>query len=299
MDEKDWLLLQALRDTRNITKAANALNTSQPGLSKRLQMLEEQFGTSIALRSKSGIEFTPAGEYLVGYACEMLEKLRFVHEYVNDMGSEIKGTLRIGASNYSISYILPEILAAFKKRYPQVEFLVTAAWSSDVTKMVSNGEVHLGFIRNNNTLLPERSFLVSEKTFICSTKKLNLKNLPDEPQIAYKSDPLVRAELNTWWAENYKRPPKIAMVVDRLVSTVDMVLNGLGYSFLSEIMTQRMEGIHKYEMRHPDGRPYMRHTWVVPNQDAKQLRMVSSFLQFLAEHPPSLSPGILLRAENI
>ena len=285
MDEKDWLLLQALRDTRNITKAANALNTSQPGLSKRLQMLEERFGTSIALRSKSGIEFTPAGEFLVDYACEMLDKLRSVHEHVNDMGSEIKGTLRIGASNYSISYILPEILAAFKKQYPQVEFLVTAAWSSDVTRMVSNGEVHLGFIRNDNTMLPERFLLVAERTFVCATKQLDLKNLPDEPQIAYKSDPLVMADLNSWWAENYKRPPKVAVVVDRLVSTVEMVRNGLGYAFLSEIMTRRMEGIYKYEIKHPDGQPYSRHTWVVPNQDAKQLRMVSSFLQFIADNP--------------
>lgn len=285
MDEKDWLLLQALRDTRNITKAASTLNTSQPGVSKRLQMLEERFGTSIALRSKSGIEFTPAGEYLVDYACEMLDKLRTVHEHINDMGSEIKGTLRIGASNYCVSYILPEILSAFKTRYPQVEFLVTAAWSSDITRMVSSGEVHVGFIRNDNTLLPERYLLVTERTFICSTKKLNLKNLPDEPQIAYKSDPLVRSELNTWWAENYKKPPKIAMVVDRLVSTVDMVLKGLGYSFLSEIMTLRMKGIHKYEVKHRDGQPYSRHTWVVPNQDAKQLCMVSSFLQFIADNP--------------
>ena len=292
MDEKDWLLLQALRETRSITKAADALYTSQPGLTKRLQMIEERFGTSIALRSKRGIEFTPAGEYLVSYACEMLEKLQAVHEHVNDMGSEIKGTLRVGASNYSVSYILPEILAAFKRRHPQVEFLVIAAWSSDVARMVGSGEVHIGFIRNDNSLLPERSLLITERTFICATKKIDLENLPDEPQIAYKSDPLVRAELNKWWAENYKRPPKVAMVVDRLVSTVDMVLKGLGYAFLSEIMIQRMEGIYKYEVKHPDGQPYTRRTWVVPNQDAKHLRLVSGFLQFMEDNP-FLSNGTL------
>ncbi|SBW08954.1 LysR substrate-binding protein [uncultured delta proteobacterium] len=283
MDEKDWLLLRALRDTRNITKAADVLNTSQPGLSKRLRLIEERFGTSIALRNKSGIEFTPAGEYLVEYAAEMLDRLRAAHEHINDMGTEIKGTLRIGASNYCISFILPDILSAFKKEHPQVEFLVTSAWSSDVVKIVGSGEVHVGFIRNDSALPPERILLCTERTYICSTRTIDLESLPDEPQIAYKSDPLVAAGLNMWWVENYKRPPKIAMVVDRVGSSVEMVRNGLGWAFLSEKMANQMEGIQKYEIKHPDGQPYARHTWAVPNQDAKHLGMVASFLDFIAK----------------
>ena len=282
MDEKDWLLLRALRDTRNITKAADVLNTSQPGLSKRLRLLEERFGANIALRNKSGIEFTPAGEYLVEYAVEMLDKLQAMHEHVNDMGSEIKGTLRIGSSNYCISYMLPDILAAFKREHPHVEFLVTSAWSSDIIKMVGSGEVHVGFIRNDNALLPERILLCTERTFICSTRKIDLESLPDEPQIAYKSDPLVTAGLNMWWMENYKRPPKIAMMVDRVGSSLEMVRKGLGWALLSEKMASQLQNIWKYEIKHPDGQPYARHTWVVPNQDAKQLRMVASFLDFVA-----------------
>lgn len=282
MDEKDWLLLQTLRNTRNITKAAALLHTSQPGLSKRLQQLEERFGTDIALRNKNGIEFTPAGEYLVHYAVEMLETLRAVHERINDMDSAIKGTLRIGASNYCINYILPELLAAFKQEHPQVEFLVTSAWSSEVIAMVGSGEVHVGFVRNDTALLPERTLLLTEKTFICSIRELDMENLPEAPQIAYKSDSLVAAALQTWWAEHYKKPPRIAMVVDRVGSCVEMVLKGLGYAFLSEKMTERMRGIHRYEISHPDKTPYTRNTWAVPNPDAKRLRMVSRFLAFLA-----------------
>ena len=282
MDEKDWLLLRALRDKRNITKAAEALNTSQPGLSKRLQLIEERFGTIIALRNKSGVEFTPAGEYLVEYAVETLDRLRAAHEHINDMGTEIKGTLRIGASNYCISFILPDLLSAFKKKHPQVEFLVTSAWSSDIVKMVASGVVHIGFIRNESALPSERILLRTERTYICSTRKIDLESLPDEPQIAYRSDPLVAASLNMWWVENYKKPSKIAMVVDRVGSSVEMVLNGLGWAFLSEKMANQMEGIQKYEVKHLDGQPYLQHTWAVPNQDAKQLRMVANFLEFIS-----------------
>lgn len=283
MGEKDWLLLKTLRDTRNITKAAEMLNTSQPGLSKRLRMIEERFGANIALRNRSGVEFTPAGEVLVEYAAAMLEGLRAVQERVNDIGSAIQGTLRIGASHSSISFILPKILSAFKKKYPYVEFLVTSAWSSDVIKLVGNGEVHVGFVRNDNAKpLPGRVLLCTEKTYICSTKEIDLARLPDEPQIAYKSDPFVTADLDLWWAENYKRPPKIAIAVDRLGASIEMVLNGLGYAFLTEKIVETMVGIYKYEIKHPDGQPYERRTWVIPNQDAKDLRLVAAFLEFVA-----------------
>lgn len=282
MDDRDWYMLRALRDTRNITKAAEILNTSQPGLSKRLRLLEENFGLSIALRNKSGVEFTPIGECIMEYGAEMVDRLQTLHERINDMGAEIKGTLRIGASNYCISYILPQILGAFKREYPQVEFLVTSAWSSDIIKKVGSGEVHIGFIRNDTAVLPERILLCSERTFICSSKALDLSRLPEEPQISYESDPVVVSELNTWWAENYKISPKVAMIVDRMGSSVKMVHEGLGYAFLSEKIAEQMDNIQKYEIRHPDGKPYVRNTWVVPNQDAKQLRLVSCFLEFVS-----------------
>ncbi|MDR0467192.1 MAG: LysR family transcriptional regulator [Deltaproteobacteria bacterium] len=283
MDEKDWRLLRALRDTRSITKSAKMLNTSQPGLSKRLRALEEQFGTSIALRNKNGIEFTPAGEYLVQFAVDMLDQLRRMQEQISDIGSEIKGTLRIGASNYSVSFLLPDILAAYKRKHPLVEFLVITDWSSDILKMVSSGEVHIGFVRNNNAPSAERILLCTERTFICSTKKIDLQSLPDEPQIAYRSDPLVTAWMNLWWAQHYKRPPKIGMMLDRLSSSVELVLQGLGWAFLTEKITERMPGIQRYELKHPDGQSYARHTWVVSNQDARQLRMVAGFLDFIAK----------------
>jgi DNA-binding transcriptional LysR family regulator len=283
MDEKDWLLLKALRDTRSVTKAANMLHTSQPGLSKRLRMLEERFGTGIALRNKNGIEFTPAGEYLVRYAVAMLEQLRFVQQHIHDMDSEIKGTLRIGASHYSVSFLLPDILAAFKKSHPHVEFLVIADWSSDVLKMVTSGEAHIGFIRNNNAPFSERVLLCTERTFICSAGEIDLPSLPDEPQIAYRTDPLVSAEMHLWWARHYKKPPRIGMMLDRLSSSVDLVLKGLGWAFLTEKITERMQGIQRCEIKHPDGQPYVRHTWVVSNQDARQLRVVAAFLDFIAK----------------
>lgn len=282
MEEKDWLLLKTLKETRNITKAANMLHTSQPALSKRLRQLEDNFGAAIALRNKNGIELTPAGEYLVKSAGEILEIFQRIRETVNNMGSEVKGTLRIGASNFSTQYFLPSILAGFKEKMPLVEFNVISGWSSDILRMVCNGELHAGFIRNEHAITGERYLLFREKMMICARHPLDLSRLPDEPLIAYRSDPLLRTELDAWWAENYSRPPSVAMMVDRMHTSGEMAAMGLGYAFLSEVVAQHFIGMRHYDLLHADGTPYLRDTWLIPNQDARQLRLVQTFIDFVA-----------------
>ena len=65
MDEKDYELLHALDETRNITHAADKLYMTQSALSKRIKALEQELGVEIVLRSRQGIRFTPAGEQVL------------------------------------------------------------------------------------------------------------------------------------------------------------------------------------------------------------------------------------------
>ena len=95
MDEKDWLILRTLQEKKSITKTASTVFISQPALSKRLQQIEERFGVTLAVRSKTGIELTPEGSYLASSACELLEKIRSMDESIRGMRDELQGTLRI------------------------------------------------------------------------------------------------------------------------------------------------------------------------------------------------------------
>ena len=59
MNERDFELLSALNQTKNITRAADLLYITQSALSKRINALEEELGTTLILRSRQGIHFTP------------------------------------------------------------------------------------------------------------------------------------------------------------------------------------------------------------------------------------------------
>ena len=79
MDEKDYELLHALDETRNITHAADKLYMTQSALSKRIKALEQELGVEIVLRSRQGIRFTPAGEQVLLHsaaAAREMEKMR-------------------------------------------------------------------------------------------------------------------------------------------------------------------------------------------------------------------------------
>jgi len=100
MEDRDWLILQELYRTKNITKASQKLYMSQPALTARLQNIETEFDVKVVIRSTKGIKFTQQGEYLAHKADEMLQQLHTIKDQVQSMKDEVGGTIDIGASNY-------------------------------------------------------------------------------------------------------------------------------------------------------------------------------------------------------
>ncbi len=103
------------------TKAANELFISQPAVTKHINELEQQLQTRLFNRKGSSISITPSGEILLRYA-EQIFKLYSQLENELAQLSEVKsGQLKIGASTTLAQYVLPRLLALFKKTYPTIE----------------------------------------------------------------------------------------------------------------------------------------------------------------------------------
>jgi DNA-binding transcriptional LysR family regulator len=113
VDDKDWRILKAIAEEKNLTKAAARLYITQPALTYRLKNIEEEFGAQIVLRIPSGVEFTPQGACLLAYADEMLQKFGSVKERIKNMVDKVQGSLRMGASSVLAHYTLPKNLKGF------------------------------------------------------------------------------------------------------------------------------------------------------------------------------------------
>lgn len=283
MENRDWLILQALYREKNITRTAQSLFISQPALTKRIRQIEKEFGVQIVHRGRRGVHFTPQGEYLVKCADEMLVKLRKIKENLANMDSDVRGTLRLGVSNYFTRYKLPALLRLFKDQYPDVEFHVTTGWSKDVYKLVYNQDVHIGFVRGNYHW-PDRKHLLFEETIcIVSKSKIEIDELPALARIDYQTDPLLKALIDDWWAENYAEPPLIGMEVDKADTCREMVDNGLGYAILPRFILNGNKDLFTIDLADKNGKPILRNTWMFYHAESMDLKIVNAFVRFMED----------------
>lgn len=281
MDEKDWLILTTLYEKNSITKTAATLFISQPALSNRLQQIEARFGAKIVVRTKKGVQFTPEGEYLVKGAYDILKRIQIMDEQIQNMSDTPSGVLRIGASNFSTKYILPELLSWFKSLYPSIEFKVITGWSRDIVNLVYNNDIHLGFVRGDYSWPGEQLLLFEEKMYVCSKTSLRLIDLPHMPRIDYGNDYSNQLLLDKWWSENYSVSPHIGMTVDRVDTCKEMVFKGLGYAFLPATILGKNHNMWIHELRFKSGAPLNRKTWMLYNKETMDFKVVKAFFDFI------------------
>ncbi|MFW7347771.1 MAG: LysR substrate-binding domain-containing protein [Pigmentiphaga sp.] len=131
----------------SISGAAERLHTSQPGISKQIQLLETELNTSIFIRRGGRvIGVTERGAEILSIARRILKDANSLR----DMGEEFKqtesGQLSIAALHIHARYLLRDIMAEFRKTHPQVRIDLLQGTPSKVCELVMSGEVDIGFI---------------------------------------------------------------------------------------------------------------------------------------------------------
>ena len=151
MDTQDIQLLMTLHRTNNITRAAEELYTTQSSVSKRIRQLEKELGIILLLRSRLGIQFTPAGEIVLRHIKAITRELMTMNQELNDAQGVISGTLRIGVSiNYAI-YRLPPLLRLYQERFPLVHTQLTIEVSQKIFSMFIAGQTELAIVRGEHS----------------------------------------------------------------------------------------------------------------------------------------------------
>ncbi|SFL36317.1 LysR family transcriptional regulator [Pelosinus propionicus] len=280
MEDRDWLIIKVLHEQKNITKTAQVLFISQPALTARIRQIEQEFDVKMVYRGSRGIHFTPEGDYLAECAQNMLTNIRQIKEQVVSMGTDIKGTLLVGSPNYLTKFKLPRLLGLFKEQYPNVEFNVVTAWSSDICSLLQNQDIHVGFVRMDHGWRGEKHILHEEPICIASKQEIKFNDLPQLPRIDYQTDVSYKMLLNNWWGKNFSQSPKIGMTVSHLDICKGMVVNGLGYAIVPSTIFKNDENIHQIALMDNDGKPILRQTLIMYQKEMLELKMVRRFIDF-------------------
>lgn len=140
-----------LAKTPNTTKVAEELLLSQPAISKNIKELEKELGITLFNRIKGRMQLTEAGQFLLDETEIFIRKEREINFKMNKMRDSFKGTLHIGASTTLSQYILPEVLARFKTRYPEIAVSLVSGNTAQIEQEILAGNLHLAFIEGTPT----------------------------------------------------------------------------------------------------------------------------------------------------
>ena len=163
--------------TLNFNKAAEKLFISQPAVTKHIRELEQHFGITLFNREHKRISLTREGEIVKQYAHNIFEQYQKLDFELNLLKNKTAGSLRIGASTTIAQYIIPPVLAAFHKRFPEVSLNLYNANSLDIEHLLLSGNIDLGIVEgtNMNTDLRYLPFMKDEIVLVTSVKNKNLK----------------------------------------------------------------------------------------------------------------------------
>ncbi|MEQ9508335.1 MAG: LysR family transcriptional regulator, partial [Alloalcanivorax xenomutans] len=120
MDTQSLQAFMAVAESGSFSGAAERLFLTQPAVSKRIAVLEQQLGARLFDRVGRRIRLTEAGEALLPRARKVLQELEDMGRAINNLTGEVSGTLRIGTSHHIGLHRLPPVLRRFSREYPQV-----------------------------------------------------------------------------------------------------------------------------------------------------------------------------------
>ena len=139
-------LFAAVVDEGGFTRAAEALNLSQPAISKSLKELEAELNLTLIDRAGRSLRLTDAGRALHARARELFGVERVAERELRELRGLKRGVLRIGASTTIATYMLPPVLGRFHLRHPRVRIRVSSANTRAVLRMLLESHVDVALV---------------------------------------------------------------------------------------------------------------------------------------------------------
>lgn len=133
-------------ECNSFSRAAKHLHLTQSSISQQIRKLEEYYGVKLFERLYRRIVITDAGKMLYPFTVELENLYNRVDGSFQRLTGDISGFIHIGASLTIGEYVLPGLLIEFKRCYPKVEITMEIFNSEQITAMVANAEIDLGFI---------------------------------------------------------------------------------------------------------------------------------------------------------
>ena len=229
----------------NLSKAAEVLHTSQPGISKQIRLLENELGIDIFVRNgKRVVKVTPPGQAILKIAERMLRDAKNLKQVGQEFANEAIGSLTIATTHTQARYALPAAIKHFTARYPKVRLILRQGNPTQIAELVTSGEADIAIATEAIELFHElvmlpcyqwnRCVIVSPRHPLLKLEKLTLEAIAQYPIITYDFAFTGRSKINQAFDTRGLTPNVVLTAIDADVIKTYVEL-GLGIGILAQM----------------------------------------------------------------
>jgi len=190
------ILREIARQANNLSSAAAALHTSQPGVSRQVQLFERELGVELLARRKNRITgLTEPGRAILAAAERALSETENIRRIAAEFGHEEGGRLTIATSHLHARYTLLSPIKIFALRHPGVRLQMRQADPDEILRLVATGDADIGIsteigaARPDLLLLPgrvvERSLIMPLEHPLTRKTRVTLADIAKYPLVGY------------------------------------------------------------------------------------------------------------------
>ncbi len=247
----------------NVSEAASALHTSQPGVSKQIRLLEQELGIPIFVRSgKRLVAVTEPGNTVIAAAQRILSEVDNLKKVGSEYRGTGQGTLSIATTHTQARYALPSVLSQFRTKYPNVMVRIHQGSPAQIVEMVRSGDADLAIATeavgecddlvsmpcyqwNRCVVVPQRHPLLRLK------RKLTLEDIAKYPLITYDFAFAGRSRTHRAFADRGLTPNVVLTAIDAdIIKTYVRLGMGVGLMAAMAFDAKSDKPLHSVDAGH-------------------------------------------------
>ena len=253
---------EVARHDLNVSATAQALYTSQPGISKQIRMLEDELGVEVFARSgKHLTHVTPAGQAILRIAGDILQQVESIRRVSQEFRDETRGDLTIATTHTQARYALPPVIKRFTERFPEVSLHMHQGTPVQISEMAADGTVDFAIatealeLYSDLVMMPcyrwNRTVVVPEGHPLTKLPSLSLEALAEYPIVTYVFGFTGRSKLDEAFRNRGLEPRVVFTAADAdVIKTYVRLGMGVGIIAHMAVDPSQDKGLVKLDASH-------------------------------------------------
>lgn len=233
--------------TSSVSRAAQELMVTPPAISMQVKQLEDSVGIRLLVRDGNALRLTPTGEAVLQRAEKIFQGIHEMEGFLEDMSTGKSGELRIGCPETPAKYIMPRLVAEFKKHYPGIRIILDEGSNAEMVESIEKHRNELAFLRHrpNHSRLKIKILRTEEVVLVAApasthlpSDETSLSRLSEVPLILTKEGSAIR-EVVFEYFRKFKVKPRVTIECASVALLKQLVRQDNGIAFLEKKAVER------------------------------------------------------------